>query len=63
MRIKASAGVALPLGVVELQHNPIQCQLYAGKIALRNFSLVRARVIDGLCDFVEAFSGQHDRLN
>jgi hypothetical protein len=33
------------------------------QIALRNFSLVRARVIDGLSDFVEAFSGQDDRLN
>jgi hypothetical protein len=33
------------------------------QIALRNFPLVRARVIDGLSDFVEAFSGQHDRLN
>jgi hypothetical protein len=62
MKNKASAGIALPLGVVELQHNPIQCQLYAGKLHCAIFRW-SARVIDGLSDFVEAFSGQHDRLN
>jgi hypothetical protein len=62
MRIEASTGIALPLGVVELQHNPIQCQLYAGKLHCAIFRL-SARVIDGLSDFVEAFSGQDDRLN
>jgi hypothetical protein len=50
MEIKKLAGVALPLGVRELWHYPIRCQLYAVK--LRSFPVDRAAYRRLHADFV-----------